>query len=263
MYDINNPPALVAQRVGAALGAIWYMAHTDSVAEVSAAGYVSNAYELGVKAGDRLIYNDTTNDVTVDLTFSAGQTKGTASGALCSAIEPVGETSIALQSAGSGTILVNDIIRFSNDDTDYRITAGDADISNGGTITITPGLVVATEVGTEIVVQDNVFTLTGDTQEFTASGAVFPGITTIELNHASVVIAATIADAKAHAGKIVVVKDTSASGTAAHTVTLTSGTWDGTNTIVTLNAPDEAIAVHFDSAGNGTIIENVGGVALS
>lgn len=99
-------------------------------------------------------------------------------------------------------------------------------------------------------------------QELTATGAVTPGVKSVELNHASVVIAATIADATDHVGLFAVV-NTSASGTAAHTVTLTSGTWDGTNTVVTLNAPLEAIFVWFDSAGNGTIVENVGTVALS
>lgn len=99
-------------------------------------------------------------------------------------------------------------------------------------------------------------------QELTASGAVTPGVSSIELNHATVAIAATVADSTAHQG-LFVVKDTSASGTAAHTVTLTSGTWDGTNTIATLNAPNEALVVWFDSAGNGTIVENVGVVALS
>lgn len=98
-------------------------------------------------------------------------------------------------------------------------------------------------------------------QELTASGAVKAGINFLELNHATVVIAATIADAKNH--QLLMVKDTSATGTAAHTVTLTSGTWDGTNTIITLNALNEAILVAFDSAGNGTILENVGSVALS
>jgi hypothetical protein len=83
------------------------------------------------------------------------------------------------------------------------------------------------------------------------------------INHATVVVAATIADAKAHQGSLFVVKNTSASGTAAHTLTLTVGTFDGTNDVATLNAPNECLAVWFDSAGNGTIIENVGSVALS
>lgn len=99
-------------------------------------------------------------------------------------------------------------------------------------------------------------------QELTVSGAVTPGIRSIELNHASVIVAATIANAALHQG-FLMVKDTSATGTAAHTVTLTGGTWDGTNTVVTLNALNEAILVFIDSAGNGTIIENVGTVVLS
>lgn len=102
----------------------------------------------------------------------------------------------------------------------------------------------------------------GRTQELTASGAVTPGVTSVELNHATVVIAATIADLSAHAG-LLVIKDTSASGTAAHTVTLTSGTFNGTNTIATFNAPNEALVIWVDSAGNGTVVENVGSVALS
>lgn len=99
-------------------------------------------------------------------------------------------------------------------------------------------------------------------QELTASGAVTPGICSVELNHASTIVAATIADATNHTG-LFIVKDTSASGTAAHTLTLTSGTFDGTNNVATLNAPNEALVVYFDSAGNGTIVENVGTVVLS
>lgn len=99
-------------------------------------------------------------------------------------------------------------------------------------------------------------------QELTATGAVTAGVQSVELNHASTVIAATIADASNHQG-LFIVKDTSASGTAAHTLTLTSGTFDGTNNVATLNAPNEALVVYFDSAGNGTIVENVGAVALS
>ena len=105
--------------------------------------------------------------------------------------------------------------------------------------------------------------LRGVSQELTASGAVTAGVQAVELNHATVVIAATIAAiVGAHEG-LFVVKNTSASGTAAHTLTLTAGTFDGTNTVATLNAPDECLVVYFDSAGNGTIVENVGSVALS
>lgn len=105
-------------------------------------------------------------------------------------------------------------------------------------------------------------TIAGGTQELTASGAVTPGIRHIELNHASVIVAATIASADLHQG-LLVVEDTSGSGTAAHTLTLTGGTFDGTNNTATLNAPAELLVVLIDGDGNGTIITNTGGVALS
>lgn len=98
-------------------------------------------------------------------------------------------------------------------------------------------------------------------QELTASGAVTAGRKIVELNHASVVIAATMV-ATAHPG-LFTARNTSASGTAAHTVTLTGGTWDGTNTVATLNAPGEALTVRFDDYGRGQIIENTGAVGLS
>ena len=99
-------------------------------------------------------------------------------------------------------------------------------------------------------------------QELTASGVITPTVDTVELNHASVAIAATLNLATVR-NKTMIFKDTSASGTAAHTVTLTGGTFNGTNTVATLNARDEFLMVHFDSAGRGQVIANVGSVALS
>ena len=96
----------------------------------------------------------------------------------------------------------------------------------------------------------------------TATATVSAGVQSVELNHATVAIAATIASSVNHQG-IFVVKDTSASGTASHTLKLTAGTFDGTNNTATLNAPKECLAVYFDSAGNGTILVNVGWVGLS
>ena len=102
---------------------------------------------------------------------------------------------------------------------------------------------------------------TGGVQELTASGAVTAGIQSIELNTASGAIAATVATSVAHQG-LVVIKQTDA-GTDGHTVTLTVGTFDGSNNVATLDAQNEALIVYFDSAGDGTIIENVGTVGLS
>lgn len=103
--------------------------------------------------------------------------------------------------------------------------------------------------------------ITHDAQVLTASGAVAPGVQSLELNHASVVVAATMV-ATEHKG-LFIVKDTSATGTAAHTLTLTGGTFNGTATVATLNARDEFLAVYFDSTGRGQVIANVGSVALS
>ncbi len=99
-------------------------------------------------------------------------------------------------------------------------------------------------------------------QELTVSGAVTAGVQSVELNHATVVIAATIASSANHPG-LFIAKDTSATGTEAHTLTLTSGTFNGTNNVATFNARDETLIVYFDSAGRGQVIANIGAVALS
>lgn len=98
--------------------------------------------------------------------------------------------------------------------------------------------------------------------EFTADGVLPLGRTSVEISGTSA-IAVTVDDLSNWAGSVMFIKNTSASGTAAHTLTASAGTWDGTNDVLTLDAPDEFIAVYVDSAGNGTILENVGAVALS
>lgn len=56
----------------------------------------------------------------------------------------VGATVITLASAGTGTILAGDIVTFAGDTNKYVVVSGDADTSNGGSITIAePGLRVA------------------------------------------------------------------------------------------------------------------------
>jgi hypothetical protein len=100
------------------------------------------------------------------------------------------------------------------------------------------------------------------TQELTATGAITINSGVAMLNHASTIIAATL-DAPT-AGDELYIINTSASGTAAHTVTLPSGvTWDGTNNTATLNAPGEALHVIATSATRWFILENIGSVGLS
>lgn len=55
----------------------------------------------------------------------------------------VGVKTITLASAGTGTILVGDIITFAGHTQTYAVTSGDADVSGGGTISFYPGLKVA------------------------------------------------------------------------------------------------------------------------
>ena len=97
-------------------------------------------------------------------------------------------------------------------------------------------------------------------QELTVSGACKEGTSAVELNHATVIVAATLVPAQG----LLTVTDTSASGTAAHTLTLAAGyTFDGTNNTCTLNAPLEQMMVFIDSAGQGTVIKNTGTTVLS
>lgn len=53
----------------------------------------------------------------------------------------IGATVITLASAGTGTIVAGDVITFAGDTNKYVVASGDADVSNGGTITLAaPGL---------------------------------------------------------------------------------------------------------------------------
>lgn len=163
-YSTSNPPRLVSQSVGANGGDLWVYKDGDSLDDVTDVNYISDATDLALKAQDVVVHMDTTDLVTTTLSAVAHRTSGTASGALCSAIEPIGETSIALQSAGTGTFLIDDIITFDGDTAEYLVTTGDSDISGGGTLVITPGLVVATAVGTRISIKTDVINLsTGKT----------------------------------------------------------------------------------------------------
>jgi hypothetical protein len=99
-------------------------------------------------------------------------------------------------------------------------------------------------------------------QTLTATGAITITSGLVLLNHATVIIAATLAAPVAGAELYIV--DFAASGTAAHTVTLPAGvTWDGTNNTATLNAVGEALHVIALSATRWFILENIGSVALS
>ena len=188
---------------------------------------------------------------------------------------PSGITRAMIFGTTGGRIVVNDAV-YSQGDPGFEFTANAADI------TVTNRSGASWAAGASVIVsfgrtsRNGTYLPTGGAelprlpdgtvdlswQELTASGAINPTVETVELNHASVVIAATLNLATVR-NKTMIFKNTSASGTAAHTVTLTGGTFNGTATVATLNARDEMLVVHFDSAGRGNIIANIGAVALS
>ena len=101
--------------------------------------------------------------------------------------------------------------------------------------------------------------------ELTVAGAnaVTAGIQSVELNNATTAITATIADAVNHQGIFHVKATSEPAGGQDHTLTLTAGTFDGTNNVATFADILDTLIIYFDSAGKGTIVENVGAVALS
>lgn len=187
---------------------------------------------------------------------------------------PTGQTKLSLTGSTGGDLTINDGAggAFEQADPGFSVSYGASTITitNLSGLTWPAGATLRLSLGT--TPRNGSYNLTvgsdqGQAQgptlrvlELTASGAVPAGTQVVELNHASVVVAATYTVVP---NTILTVKDTSATGTAAHTLTLTGGTFNGTNTIATLNARDEFLVVQFDSAGRGQVIANVGSVALS
>jgi hypothetical protein len=99
------------------------------------------------------------------------------------------------------------------------------------------------------------------TQTLTATGVVNAATRVLFLQHNSTIIAATLADPAE--GDLLIVVNTSASGTAAHTVTLPNATWNGTHKIATLNAPDEMLICIASSATRYRVLVNLGSVGFS
>lgn len=114
-----------------------------------------------------------------------------------------------------------------------------------------------------VLLKDGASNARRQSQILTETGAITPGRHgVVQLNHDTVVIAATLAAPAA--GDDLWIVNNSAAGTTAHTVTLAAGvTFDGTNDIATLDAPGEALHLVALSATRWFIAENIGSVALS
>lgn len=56
-YATSNPPILISQGIGGALKTFKYTS-TDGTATVDASGYITNGYDLGLRAGDQVLVLD-------------------------------------------------------------------------------------------------------------------------------------------------------------------------------------------------------------
>lgn len=81
----------------------------------------------------------------------------------------------------------------------------------------------------------------------------------VRLSNATTAIAVTIDAPKE--GWFLVVTQADA-GTAGHTVTLTAGTFDGTNNVATFNAAGETLVLMGVSSTRFVVVENIGSVSL-
>ena len=94
----------------------------------------------------------------------------------------------------------------------------------------------------------------------TDSGVINEGDVVVTLNKAAGAMAITLA--RPDPGRVLVITQIDA-GTHGHTVTLASGTFDGTNNRATLNAQNETLVLYGISDRRFLILLNVGSVGLS
>lgn len=182
-----------------------------------------NTYDPAIKAGAAIAVPDNFSVLLAEGSVAIGNSSGLLS---------------ALNAKGDGKILVG------NGTTATSVSvSGDITLSNAGATAIanvTTGLFRATAL--------------------TVSGAIASTASFVTLNSTTPAIAATIAAPAA--GRFLVITQID-SGTAGHTVTLTAGTYDGTNTIATFNALGETLVLFGVTATRFVIVQNIGSVGLS
>lgn len=98
-------------------------------------------------------------------------------------------------------------------------------------------------------------------QDITTTGtAISSTVTHVQLDKSDGVLASTLAAPST--GRLLIITQVDA-GTSGHTVTLSSGTWDGTNPIATFNAKGETLVVLGLNAARFLVLVNLGSVAFS
>jgi len=62
-YSTSNPPVLQSKAPLTGAGQKWVYSSADPMATVDGAGYITNGYQLGMRVGDTVDVNDTTNGI--------------------------------------------------------------------------------------------------------------------------------------------------------------------------------------------------------
>lgn len=118
---------------------------------------LSNLYRVSESGDPSLLRQGVLQDISgIMLKESAGiasHTKGTASGSTTTGTGfALGSTALALASIGTGTLVPGDCLTFAGDTNIYVANAGDADVANGGTVTLNrPGLVLPMSVAAKAI----------------------------------------------------------------------------------------------------------------
>lgn len=153
LRDLANARKLLVDN-GAPLSDLQFVMGTEEGAAMRGNSQLTNVNEAG---NESMLRQGVLLDVFGMAVRESGQrdehTKGTAASATTNADGySVGDTVLTLASAGTGTIVAGDVLTFVGDTTEYVVTSGDADVSNGGTITIAePGLKVAMSAATKAI----------------------------------------------------------------------------------------------------------------
>lgn len=145
ILDVNGAPQTDLQLV---LG-------SDAIANMR--GKQAVLFRVNEAGTDDLLRRGTIGELQGFALHSSAQVKSHTAGDAASATTDnagysVGDTTITLASAGTGAILVGDIITFAGDTNPYTVLTGDADVSGGGTVVLQePGLRVAMSAATKAI----------------------------------------------------------------------------------------------------------------
>lgn len=144
LTDFANPRQILDDN-GAPQSDMHMVLGSTAVANIR--GKMSTLFKINESGDDRLLRFGELGQVDGFALHNSGQVKravtaGTGTSATTNnAGYAVGATVIGLASAGTGTVIAGDIITFAGDSNKYVVASGDADVSNGGSITIAePGL---------------------------------------------------------------------------------------------------------------------------